>query len=406
MNEIGSLDRSGKFSELKVPQFIVNDRAIGAVAIELQGKSYLPTTDLFYNVVQLIDPETEKVLESYQYSAFGDESIFDGEGNSIPTTLVNNPWRYRGERKDAVTNLIQMGHRDYDPKTCRFTTCDPLSYFDGPNLYAYAHNNPLRYSDPTGLTAESNTVNTDYFYGNYEVHCYCERHRTCKRGGAIASVLKGIAHGAIDFGVRTFHGFQSLVFYIGTSNERLSPLERDLIIEALELSQAKNEAFLEGKIHDYLAIDLSNIHYQAFRATTSFSLEVVPLLVAGAYGAKKVATSLSRMVKTGTEITDEWAYLSGVLRQASKGKGNFGIGMATQEQATAMGYAWVGKGYKISRDGTALISANGMRQYRPPTFKKKLGKKQANFQRKFDGQISNGWQSNGHLDILNTPEGL
>ncbi len=259
---------------------------------------------------------------------------------------------------------------------------------------------------PTGLTAESNTINTKYFYGNYEKHCYCERHRTCKRGGDIASVLKGIAHGAIDFGVGTFHGFQSLVFYIGTSDERLSPMERDLIIEALELSQAKNEAFLERKIHAQLAIDPSNIHYQAFRATTSFSLEAVPLLVAGAYGANKVATSLSRIVKTGTKITDEWAYLSGALRQASKEKGNFGIGVATQEQATAMGYAWVGKGYKVSRDGTALISANGMRQYRPPTFKKNLGKKQANFQRKFDGQISNGWQSNGHLDILNTPEGL
>jgi len=61
--------------------------------------------------------------------------------------------------------------------------------------------------------------------------------------------------------------------------------------------------------------------------------------------------------------------------------------------------AWVGKGYRISSDGTALISADGMKQFRLPSFKERLGKTQANFERKLEGQTWNTWPSNGHLDI-------
>jgi len=35
----------------------------------------------------------------------------------------------------------------------RWLTPDPLGFADGPNLYAYVHNNPYKYFDPDGLTA-------------------------------------------------------------------------------------------------------------------------------------------------------------------------------------------------------------------------------------------------------------
>ena len=65
-----------------------------------------------------------------------------------------------------------------------------------------------------------------------------------------------------------------------------------------------------------------------------------------------------------------------------------------------MGEAWVGNNYHISSDGKAWISLDGMRKYRPPSYKPRIGKTQANFEKKFDGQISKDWLSNGHLDIL------
>ena len=95
----------------------------------------------------------------------------------------------------------------------------------------------------------------------------------------------------------------------------------------------------------------------------------------------------------------DWAKLSGQLSEASKGKGNFGIGSGTREQAEVMGKAWVGDGYKVASDGKTLVSQDGLKQYRPPTYKPYQQGTQANFEQRFSGQETKKWQSNGHLDI-------
>lgn len=95
-----------------------------------------------------------------------------------------------------------------------------------------------------------------------------------------------------------------------------------------------------------------------------------------------------------------WAEMNGQLREAANGKGNFSIGSATREEADLMGKAWVGKGYKVASDGRTLVSKDGMRQYRPPTYKPRLEKFQANFEQKVPGQKTKQWQSNAHLDII------
>ncbi len=65
-----------------------------------------------------------------------------------------------------------------------------------------------------------------------------------------------------------------------------------------------------------------------------------------------------------------------------------------------MGKAWVRPGYTVASDGKTLVSADKLRQYRPPSYKPNLGKTQANFERRFDGQKTKRWQSNAHLDIV------
>ena len=48
---------------------------------------------------------------------------------------------------DAETGLMHMGAREYDPETGRFLQEDPIPTI---NQYAYARDNPILFSDPTG----------------------------------------------------------------------------------------------------------------------------------------------------------------------------------------------------------------------------------------------------------------
>ncbi|MEO8199573.1 MAG: RHS repeat-associated core domain-containing protein, partial [Gemmatimonadota bacterium] len=49
--------------------------------------------------------------------------------------------------------FVYLRNRWYDPKTGRFLTQDPIGLAGGVNLYAYAGNNPVAFSDPFGLQA-------------------------------------------------------------------------------------------------------------------------------------------------------------------------------------------------------------------------------------------------------------
>src|SRR6185437_1405739 len=89
-----------------------------------------------------------------------------------------------------------------------------------------------------------------------------------------------------------------------------------------------------------------------------------------------------------------------LVTTAGEGEGNFGMGAATAEDANAAGKAWVGDGARTASDGKTLISKDGLRQYRPPSYKPKLGKTQANFESRT--QPSGSWTNNGHLDVVPT----
>ena len=86
-----------------------------------------------------------------------------------------------------------------------------------------------------------------------------------------------------------------------------------------------------------------------------------------------------------------------IVSEVLKGEKNFGLGSATLSEANLAGAKWVGKGARLSSSGTAWISADGTRQYRPPTVKKKSGRYQANFESRSGN--TGPWENNGHLDI-------
>lgn len=68
---------------------------------------------------------------------------------------------------------------------------------------------------------------------------------------------------------------------------------------------------------------------------------------------------------------------------------------------SSVGEEWVGENARLSSNGKALISDDGLRQYRFPSYKPGWSTYQANFESRLTP--SGPWTSNGHLTITFGP---
>ena len=92
------------------------------------------------------------IAERNSYSPFGslqDEASLSTHGN---------PLGFTGRRWDAESGLWHYRARAYSDHLGRFLQRDPLGTIDGINMYAYVGNNPLRFTDPLGLSARDNPI--------------------------------------------------------------------------------------------------------------------------------------------------------------------------------------------------------------------------------------------------------
>ncbi|MFF7182277.1 ricin-type beta-trefoil lectin domain protein [Streptomyces sp. NPDC008121] len=80
---------------------------------------------------------------------FGNQRGADTAGQNFQTHQG-----FLGKIRDDASGFQPLGARLYDPVVGRFLSADPLMDLNDPlqsNGYAYAHNNPVTHSDPTGL---------------------------------------------------------------------------------------------------------------------------------------------------------------------------------------------------------------------------------------------------------------
>lgn len=109
--------------------------------------------------VSLLANKNQKIIESYQYDAFGAKN----EENHL-----RNFYGYVGEEYDQETGLIYLRNRYYDPELGRFISPDSvLGILGDPqtlNPYVYVRNNPINYIDPSGLYSIKVPLS---IYGNY-----------------------------------------------------------------------------------------------------------------------------------------------------------------------------------------------------------------------------------------------
>ena len=66
----------------------------------------------------------------------------------------DNPYKYNAKEFDMATGLYYYGARYYDPKRSFWLSVDPLEEIITNSPYAYVWNDPVNFTDPTGLMGE------------------------------------------------------------------------------------------------------------------------------------------------------------------------------------------------------------------------------------------------------------
>jgi RHS repeat-associated protein len=83
------------------------------------------------------------LAQTYTFDSFGKQTASSG-------SLVN-PFQFTAREFDTETNLYYFRERYYDPQPGRFLSEDPAWFDAGVDFYTYARNNPINFTDPSGL---------------------------------------------------------------------------------------------------------------------------------------------------------------------------------------------------------------------------------------------------------------
>jgi RHS repeat-associated protein len=92
---------------------------------------------------QAVTSSSGGIVWSADYQPFGTAAA------TVSTITMN--LRLPGQYLDSETGLFQNWYRDYDAKSGRYDSFDPLGLSAGSNGYVYSFSAPLLFTDPTGL---------------------------------------------------------------------------------------------------------------------------------------------------------------------------------------------------------------------------------------------------------------
>ncbi|MBX3210760.1 MAG: RHS repeat-associated core domain-containing protein [Labilithrix sp.] len=118
------------------------------------------------------------------------------DGTTVASRVTYAPWGkvaetgsgarsdfgFTGHYFDRSTDLSLTLYRGYDTNSGRWLSKDPIGLLGGPNLYAYANNDPTNYTDPYGLDVYDCTVTFAGVLPHYyscvvtQGHEYCYGH--------------------------------------------------------------------------------------------------------------------------------------------------------------------------------------------------------------------------------------
>ncbi|MFJ4410939.1 RHS repeat domain-containing protein [Streptomyces sp. NPDC088910] len=156
-------------------------------------------TDGFGSPVEFINQSTV-TSTVYQYDPYGAYQTTTATGSAA----AQNPYRYVGGTYNRTTGWIKYGQRWYNPTTGRFTTQDAHSFLADPaqgNRYAYAGDDPINNTDPTGQFGLSSV--TSGLAKGLDAHDWLQAGTSLLSGdisgaaSGFASISAGVVAGAV-----------------------------------------------------------------------------------------------------------------------------------------------------------------------------------------------------------------
>lgn len=135
------------------------DRNYSLVGFNLDGIEYLYMKNATGEIVGILDINGNLVV-TYTYDAWG--KVLTVSGTLAGTVGTINPMRYRDYYLDFETGYYYLQSRYYNPDICRFINVDEPNILSlnfgnvvAANLFVYCKNNPIMFSDISGLWAQN-----------------------------------------------------------------------------------------------------------------------------------------------------------------------------------------------------------------------------------------------------------
>lgn len=165
----GSMDRTGVPSDGRSRGWVIIWSALEQVRVGRAFPQYIYTATPSGNVGQyqyylndhlgntrVVVTDSGKVLQRTDYYAFGLQIPLTP--STSDSTRLANKYLYNGKELQPETGLLDYGARQYGAAEGRWFGVDPLAEkmpFAAP--YSYVFNNPLKYTDPTGMIPSTHT---------------------------------------------------------------------------------------------------------------------------------------------------------------------------------------------------------------------------------------------------------
>ncbi|PID76196.1 MAG: hypothetical protein CSB22_00370 [Deltaproteobacteria bacterium] len=152
---IAELDEAGEVTRyfvwgLDLSQTLQGAGGVGGLICAIDSSSgssqtYQYCYDGNGNVGQVVNSTDGAIVASYAYDPFDKTIKSDG------VYAAENTFKFSTKYFDKETGLIHYTFRNYDSKTGRWTSRDPLGEHGGLNMYGFVLNDPVNWVDPYGL---------------------------------------------------------------------------------------------------------------------------------------------------------------------------------------------------------------------------------------------------------------